>query len=97
MELNLKGKVAIVTGGSMGIGRSIALGLAEEGVRTTLCARGMEDLEKVKKEVEEKGGETHIISADLSKSDDDREIVNSTLKIYGKIGFCCVEGTLQYE
>ena len=85
MELNLKGKVAIVTGGSMGIGRSIALGLAEEGVRSTICARGVEDLEKVKKEVEEKGGETHIISADLSKSDNIQEIVNATLEIYGKV------------
>ena len=85
MELNLKGKAAIVTGGSMGIGRAIALGLAEEGVSVTICARGKEDLEKVKKEVEEKGGQAHIISADLSKPDAIQEIVDSTLETFGTV------------
>ncbi len=40
MDLLLKGKNAIVTGGSKGIGRSIALNLADEGVNVAICARG---------------------------------------------------------
>jgi 3-oxoacyl-[acyl-carrier protein] reductase len=45
MELGLEGKVAIVTGGSKGIGRATALGLAQEGANVAICARGVEDLE----------------------------------------------------
>ena len=47
MDLGLKGKVAIVTGSSRGIGRAIALGLAEEGCRVTVTARHEEEVRKV--------------------------------------------------
>ena len=46
MELGLKGRVAVITGGSKGIGRAIARGLAAQGVDLLLLARGMEQLEQ---------------------------------------------------
>lgn len=46
MELGLKGRTAVITGGSKGIGRAIARGLAREGVNLVLIARGKEQLEK---------------------------------------------------
>ena len=49
MELGLVGKVAIVTGGSKGIGRATALCLAQEGANVVICARGVEDLEEAAK------------------------------------------------
>lgn len=51
MDLGLKGKQAIITGGSKGIGRSIALNLAEEGVNVAICARGKDALKKTEKEL----------------------------------------------
>ncbi len=46
MDLGLQGRVALVSGGSKGIGKASALALAREGVRVAICARGQELLEK---------------------------------------------------
>ncbi len=56
MNLGLKGKVAVVTGASRGLGRAIAMGLAAEGCRLVVCARGQEALEAVKEEISELHG-----------------------------------------
>ncbi len=56
MNLGLKGKVAVVTGASRGLGRAIALGLAAEGCRLVVCARGKEALEAVREEISELHG-----------------------------------------
>ena len=56
MNLSLEGKIAIVTGGSKGIGRATALALAEEGVDISICARGLEDLESTASEIRSKTG-----------------------------------------
>ena len=55
MDLRLTDKVAIVTGSSRGIGRAIAAGLAAEGCRVTLCARGAEALEQSAAELRARG------------------------------------------
>lgn len=54
MDLGLRGKCAVVTGGSKGIGRAIALGLAQEGVNVAICARGAEPLRNAERELLER-------------------------------------------
>lgn len=67
MELGLAGKVAVVTGGSRGIGRAIALELAREGARVAIGARGAEALEAVRVELDAAGPGPHLaISCDLT-------------------------------
>ena len=62
----LKGKVAIVTGGSRGIGRSIALALAEEGCDIAICARGEEQLRKTEAEIREAGVRVYTAPTDVN-------------------------------
>jgi 3-oxoacyl-[acyl-carrier protein] reductase len=67
MELGLRGKTALVTGGSKGIGRAVAYGLAAEGARVAICARDPEALARAAREIEEKTGQAVLtIPADLS-------------------------------
>lgn len=65
MDLGLKGKNAIITGGSKGIGRSIALTLAEEGANVAICARGKEALLTTEKELLEKGVKVFAQTCDI--------------------------------
>jgi 3-oxoacyl-[acyl-carrier protein] reductase len=65
MDLGLRGKVALVTGGSRGIGRSIALSLAAEGCALGLCARGSEQLEAALGEVRALGARAFGCTADV--------------------------------
>ena len=63
MDLQLKGKTALVTGASMGIGRAIAAGLAAEGVRLCVAARRQELLEALAREIAGAGGPAPVILA----------------------------------
>jgi NAD(P)-dependent dehydrogenase (short-subunit alcohol dehydrogenase family) len=68
MELNLSGKVAVVTGASKGIGRAIALGLAAEGCSLILVSRDQVSLQAVADEIAERGGApVRTLPADLSR------------------------------
>jgi 3-oxoacyl-[acyl-carrier protein] reductase len=85
MDLGLKGKVALVTGGSRGIGRSIALGLAAEGCRLAICARGAENLDATAAEIGALGAEVLPVQADLTSDAAQQQLVQATLARYGRV------------
>lgn len=79
MELGLKDKVALVTGGSYGIGRAIALALAAEGCRVAICARGRERLDRTAAEIPG----CLAIQADATKPADIRRTVDAVVAARG--------------
>jgi 3-oxoacyl-[acyl-carrier protein] reductase len=85
MDLGLAGKVAIVTGGTQGIGKATALRLAAEGALVVVCARGRELLEATVAQVREGGGQAHGVAADVSRPDAAGAIVAEALKAFGRL------------
>jgi 3-oxoacyl-[acyl-carrier protein] reductase len=84
-EQMLDGKVAIVTGGNRGIGRAIALALAERGVKLALVARTEASLNAVKAEIEALGGEAEAFVTDLAREADITALVRGTVERFGKL------------
>ncbi len=85
MELGLQGRVALITGGSKGIGRACAAGLAADGARLALCARGTEGLARVAKELGAKGAEVLTVPADLAEPEAARRVVEATVTRFGRL------------
>src|SRR5215470_156611 len=86
MDLGLKGKVAIVTGGSRGIGEASARALAREGVNVVICARGMDDLTEAARSIQaETGGQVVPLQADVERSEDVRRLVAATVERFGRV------------
>jgi len=85
MDLGLKGKVAMVSGASRGIGRAIVLGLAEEGCRLSLCARGKEGVDRVAQEVQRVGAEVTVLAGDVTSEADARRWVEDTQQRFGRV------------
>jgi NAD(P)-dependent dehydrogenase (short-subunit alcohol dehydrogenase family) len=86
VDLKLKSKTALVTGGSEGIGKAIAMALAKEGVDVAICARRKETLEATAKEIAAATDRKVIaIPADLTKDDDAKNFVTKAKAELGRI------------
>jgi 3-oxoacyl-[acyl-carrier protein] reductase len=82
----LAGRVAIVTGASRGIGRGIAVRLAEEGARVVVNHRNSpEEAAATAQLVQAAGGEAHVIQADVSQFEEAQRLVKETLAAFGKV------------
>jgi 3-oxoacyl-[acyl-carrier protein] reductase len=81
----LNGKVAIVTGGSKGIGRAIGEALGAEGCTVVLTARGKADLSESVSALQKEGFTVEGIQADVASEEDVKRLVAETLKKHGKI------------
>jgi short-subunit dehydrogenase len=83
--MDFKGKTAVVTGSSGGIGEGIAISLAKEGVDVVLASRNVANLEKVKKEVESYGHKAVVIQCDCADDGSVTAMKNKAIKAFGNI------------
>lgn len=85
MHVDLSGTVALVTGASRGLGRAIALALAEAGADLALAARGAEGLERTAAEVGKHGVRAEVFRADMRHAGDIEALVARALRAFGRI------------
>jgi 3-oxoacyl-[acyl-carrier protein] reductase len=83
MNLGFEGKKAIVTAASRGLGRAVALRLAEEGVELAICARGPESLRRTKDDIQRAGGRVFSATADLTDEKQIKDFVAESAKQLG--------------
>jgi NAD(P)-dependent dehydrogenase (short-subunit alcohol dehydrogenase family) len=83
--MDFKGKTAVVTGSSGGMGKGIAIALAKEGADIILTSRNLPKLEAVKKEIEALGRRAVVIKCDTSRDDDVFKMAEAAIKAFGKI------------
>jgi 3-oxoacyl-[acyl-carrier protein] reductase len=83
--MTLSGKVAVVTGGSRGIGRAVTCALAREGAAVTLCGRDPVALEKVAAELEPSGAQVLTVKADVTLAVDVERLIGACLARFGGV------------
>ena len=96
-SLELNGKVAVVIGGTSGIGRAIAHGLADAGADVVTTSRRIEQVEATAKEIEEKGKRTLRIASDVSDRASLQNLLDETVKVFGKVGHLLQISKLRVE
>lgn len=85
MDFELKDKVALVTGGSRGIGRAVALSLAKQGMHIVICGRTRDSLDQTAAELAAHGAKCHTIQADVSRVEDVGQLIDQTVTEAGSI------------
>lgn len=85
MDLQLKDKVIIVTGGAKGIGEGIAKVLAKEGSLVAIIGRSEEDNNKTVKNIEKEGGKAFAITAELTKPEECEKAVKAVIQKFNRI------------
>jgi NAD(P)-dependent dehydrogenase (short-subunit alcohol dehydrogenase family) len=85
LSQKLKGKTAVITGASKGLGKSMSAALAAAGAKIALVARDAGRLEEVASEIRGNGGDAHAFAADVTQEDRVRELEQSVTQRFGRI------------
>lgn len=85
MKLGIENQIAIVTGGSKGIGQQISIALAKEGAVVAVCARASEALKNTVQEIQAAGGKAEAFPVDVTKNVAVGEIVNQIAQKFGRV------------
>ena len=85
LDLGLQGKVAIVTGASMGIGKAIAATMAAEGANVVITARGVEQLSAAAREIERSGGGVLPVALDVNDPDTAPTLIQAALQKFARL------------
>ena len=87
MDLNLTDKVALITGGSRGIGRATALRFAAEGCNIALCARGQAGIDKTLEEIRAHDVEAFGLALDVAEPGETERFVNAAADTLGGVRY----------
>lgn len=85
MDFSLKGKVALITGASRGIGKAIAIGYAQAGADVVVASRKLPDLEKVAQEIKGMGKKSLAIEAHVARMEEVKNLVSKVKADFGKL------------
>ncbi|MEO1992653.1 MAG: SDR family NAD(P)-dependent oxidoreductase, partial [Pirellulales bacterium] len=85
LSVDLSGQVAVVTGASQGLGRSIAETLAANGALVALVARNVEKLSQVASSIHEAGGKAEVFPCDVTKPESISEVIESIVEKLGRL------------
>jgi NAD(P)-dependent dehydrogenase (short-subunit alcohol dehydrogenase family) len=83
--INFTGKVAIVTGGTSGIGRATAIGYAQQGAKVVVAGRRSIEGEEIVKIIKDAGGEAFFIQTDVTKESDVKTMIDKTVEVFGRV------------
>ena len=87
MAGKMEGKVALITGGSKGIGRATALAFAREGAKVVIADIAVEKCADTAKKITDDGGEAHCIETDVSKTNQVRALIDEIVTLYGRLDY----------
>lgn len=85
MDLNLKDKVVLITGGASGIGAAIVRALVSEGAAAVIVDRSAEQANDLRTELQAVGGKVHVVASDLTAAENCKKAVDQTLEHFGRL------------